>query len=91
MESREAENGSVGGVSGKTIAAVCIGSREPNGGQTDEGFFFDEPFNLIYHNLNNPEQIINNQINVRITDETNIPFVGLVHPVVLTLDLKTKN
>ena len=91
MESREAEDGSVGGVSGKTIAAVCIGKRQPDGATADEGFYFDEPFNLIYHNLNNPEQIINNQINVRITDEMNVPFVGLQHPVVLTLDLKTKN
>tara|TARA_R110000823_G_scaffold88944_7_gene197555 strand:+ start:1 stop:870 length:870 start_codon:yes stop_codon:yes gene_type:complete len=89
LESREAEDGIVGGVSGKTIAAVCIGSRAPNS-EVNEGFFFDEPFNLIYHELNNPEQIVNNQINLRITDEMNIPFVGLQHPVVITLDLKSK-
>ncbi len=86
LESREAQKENAGGVNGKTIASLCAGQEAPGG--TQEGFFYKEQFNIIYNKLHNPQTVNHNELNVRLTDEENNPFVGLQHPVVLTLDLK---
>ena len=86
LESREAQKENAGGVNGKTIASLCAGQEAPGG--TQEGFFYKEQFNIIYNKLHNPQTVNHNELNIRLTDEENNPFVGLTHPVILTLDLK---
>ena len=88
LESREAQSETAGGPNGKTIGVVCAGSSAPSTGVSEEGFYFKEQFNILYNNCRNPQTVNHNEINVRLTDEENQPFVGLVHPVILTIDIK---
>ena len=85
LESREGQTDTQGGPNGKTVGVACAGQPTPGG--SNEGFFYAESFNIIYNKCVNPQTVNHNELNVRLTDEMNQPFVGLVHPVVIHLDL----
>lgn len=85
LESREGQTDTAGGPNGKTVGIACAGQATPGG--ANEGFFYQESFNIIYNKCVNPQTVNHNELNVRLTDEMNQPFVGLVHPVVIHLDL----
>ena len=85
LESREGQTDTAGGPNGKTVGIACAGQPTPGG--ANEGFFYQESFNIIYNKCVNPQTVNHNELNVRLTDEMNQPFVGLVHPVVIHLDL----
>ena len=85
LESREGQTDTQGGPNGKTVGVACAGQPTPGGG--NEGFFYAESFNIIYNKCVNPQTVNHNELNVRLTDEMNQPFVGLIHPVVIHLDL----
>ena len=86
LESREAPNDPAGGANGKTVGVVCAGAEDPDG--KNEGFFYKEQFNIIYNRCKNKETVNHNELNIRLTDESNNPFKGAIHPVTITLDLK---
>ena len=85
LESREGQTDTAGGPNGKTVGVACAGQATPGG--NNEGFFYQESFNIIYNKCSNPQTVNHNELNVRLTDEMNQPFKGLVHPVVIHLDL----
>jgi len=85
LESREGQSDTAGGPNGKTIGVACAGQPTPGG--SNEGFFYAEQFNIIYNKCSNPQTVNHNELNVRLTDEMGFPFKGLVHPVVIHLDL----
>ena len=66
---------------------ICAGSESPQA-DGQEGFYYKEQFNLIYNRCDNPQTVNHNELSVRLTDEMNNPFVGIKHPVVLTIDIK---
>jgi hypothetical protein len=87
LESREGQSETQGGPNGKTIGVICAGSESPQA-DGQEGFYYKEQFNLIYNRCDNPQTVNHNELSVRLTDEMNNPFVGIKHPVVLTIDIK---
>jgi len=87
LESREGQSETQGGPNGKTIGVICAGAENPSD-TGNEGFFYKEQFNVLYNKCDNPQTVNHNELNVRLTDEMNNPFVGLKHPVILTVDLK---
>jgi len=78
IESREV------GVNGKTVAIVPLGDNS----NAHAGLFNNELFNIIYHNLKNPEPLMNNELAVRLTDYQNNIIKSLFHPVTITFDIR---
>jgi hypothetical protein len=78
IESREK------GVNGKTVAVVPLGDNS----NSHAGLFNNELFNIVYHKLENPEVLNNNELRVRLTDYQNNLLQNLYHPVTITLDLR---
>ena len=78
IESREV------GVNGKTVAVVPLGDNS----NSHTGLFNNELFNIIYHNLKNPEPLMNNELSVRLTDYKNNLLPSLFHPVTITFDIR---
>jgi hypothetical protein len=78
IESREV------GVNGKTVAVVPLGDNS----NAHAGLFNNELFNIIYHNLKNPDALMNNELSVRLTDYKNNLLPSLFHPVTITFDIK---
>jgi len=78
IESRE------DGVNGKTVAVVPLGDHS----NAHAGLFNNELFNIVYHNLKNPEALYNNELAVRLTDYKNNLLPSLFHPVTITFDIR---
>jgi hypothetical protein len=80
-----------GGVQ-KAVAIVPFGSREPGSAPAPkiDGQFFQEPYNILYHQLGNKQVENHNQINVRLTDAVGNLLTQLIHPTTITLDLRPK-
>ncbi len=72
------------GVNGKTVAVVPLGDNS----NAHTGLFNNELFNIIYHNLKNPEPLMNNELAVRLTDYKNNIVKSLFHPVTITFDIR---
>ena len=72
------------GVNGKTVAVVPLGDNS----NAHTGLFNNELFNIIYHNLKNPEVLMNNELAVRLTDYKNNIVKSLFHPVTITFDIR---
>jgi hypothetical protein len=72
------------GVNGKTVAVVPLGDNS----NAHAGLFNNELFNIIYHNLKNPEPLQNNELAVRLTDYKNNIIKSLFHPVTITFDIR---
>jgi len=72
------------GVNGKTVAVVPLGDNS----NAHAGLFNNELFNIIYHNLKNPEELLNNELSVRLTDYKNNLLPSLFHPVTITFDIR---
>ena len=72
------------GVNGKTVAVVPLGDNS----NSHAGLFNNELFNIIYHNLKNPEELLNNELSVRLTDYKNNLLPSLFHPVTITFDIR---
>lgn len=72
------------GVNGKTVAIVPLGDNS----NAHAGLFNNELFNIIYHNLKNPEPLMNNELAVRLTDYKNNIIKSLFHPVTITFDIR---
>jgi len=72
------------GVNGKTVAIVPLGDNS----NAHAGLFNNELFNIIYHNLRNPETLMNNELAVRLTDYKNNVVKSLFHPVTITFDIR---
>ena len=71
-------------VNGKTVAVVPLGDNS----NAHAGLFNNELFNIIYHNLKNPEPLQNNELAVRLTDYKNNIIKSLFHPVTITFDIR---
>lgn len=71
-------------VNGKTVAVVPLGDNS----NAHAGLFNNELFNIIYHNLKNPEPLQNNELAVRLTDYKNNIVKSLFHPVTITFDIR---
>ena len=78
IESREKNS------NGKTVAVVPLGDNS----NTASGLFNNELFNIVYHKLENPEPLSNNELSVRLTDFNSNTLVSLNHPVTITLDIR---
>ena len=72
------------GVNGKTVAVVPLGDNS----NAHAGLFNNELFNIIYHNLKNPEPLQNNELAVRLTDYKNNIIKSVFHPVTITFDVR---
>jgi len=72
------------GVNGKTVAVVPLGDNS----NAHAGLFNNELFNIIYHNLKNPEPLQNNELAVRLTDYKNNIIKSVFHPVTITFDIR---
>lgn len=81
-----------GGVQ-KAVGMVPYGARVPAETPAPrlDGEFFEEPYNILYHELGNPGVENHNQIQVRLTDATGNPLIQLLHPTTVTLDLRPKS
>ena len=78
IESREK------GSNGKTLAVVPLGDNS----NSASGLFNNELFNIIYHKLDNPEPLYNNELTVRLTDFNSNTLPSLKHPVTVTFDIR---
>ena len=78
IESREK------GSNGKTVAVVPLGDNT----NTASGLFNNELFNIVYHKLQNPEPLNNNELSVRLTDYQSNTLPSLKHPVTITFDIR---
>lgn len=78
IESREK------GSNGKTVAVVPLGDNT----NTASGLFNNELFNIVYHKLQNPEPLMNNELSVRMTDFNSNTLPSLRHPVTVTFDIR---
>lgn len=80
-----------GGVQ-KAIAAVPMGATAPTSTPTAQigGEFYWEPYNMLYHDLENKSVDNHNQLRVRLTDALGNPLKDLIHPTTLTLDLRPR-
>jgi len=78
IESREK------GSNGKTVAVVPLGDNT----NTATGLFNNELFNIVYHKLQNPEPLSNNEMSVRLTDFNSNTLPSLRHPVTITFDIR---
>tara|TARA_R110001606_G_scaffold330851_1_gene478579 strand:+ start:285 stop:2882 length:2598 start_codon:yes stop_codon:yes gene_type:complete len=80
-----------GGVQ-KAIAAVPMGATAPTTTPTAQisGEFYWEPYNMLYHDLENKSVDNHNQLRVRLTDALGNPLKDLIHPTTLTLDLRPR-
>ena len=78
IESREK------GSNGKTVAVVPLGDNT----NTASGLFNNELFNIVYHKLQNPEPLNNNELSVRLTDYQSNTLPSLKHPVTVTFDIR---
>ena len=47
-----------------------------------------ELFNIVYHKLQNPEPLSNNELSVRMTDFNSNTLPSLRHPVTVTFDIR---
>jgi hypothetical protein len=78
----------------KAVASLPMGAEMPqeDGTSADvvEGKFYKEPYNILYHTLENPGVENHNQLRVRITDPVGNPLTDLKHPTTITLDLRPK-
>lgn len=78
IESREK------GSNGKSVAIVPLGDNS----NTASGLFNNELFNIVYHKLQNPEALSNNELSVRLTDFNSNTLPSLKHPVTVTFDIR---
>ena len=78
IESREKNS------NGKTVAVVPLGDNS----NSHSGLFNNELFNIIYHKLENPEPLNNNELSVRLTDFNSNTLSSLRHPVTITFDVR---
>jgi len=78
IESREKNS------NGKTVAIVPLGDNS----NTVSGLFNNELFNIVYHKLQNPEPLSNNELSVRLTDFNSNTLPSLRHPVTITFDVR---
>ena len=78
IESREKNS------NGKTVAVVPLGDNT----NTASGLFNNELFNIVYHKLQNPEPLMNNELSVRMTDFNSNTLPSLRHPVTITFDIR---
>lgn len=78
IESREKNS------NGKTVAVVPLGDNT----NTASGLFNNELFNIVYHKLQNPEPLSNNELSVRMTDFNSNTLPSLRHPVTVTFDIR---
>lgn len=78
----------------KAIGTVPMGLTEPAFASGDpvkvDGSFYYEPYNMLYHRLENAGVENHNQLRVRITDATGNPILQLKHPTTITLDLRPR-
>jgi hypothetical protein len=82
-----------GGVQ-QAVAVLPYGTEQPQfqGGdvQKVDGTFYHQPYNLIYHKLENPQVENHNQLRVRMTDPVGNPISQLEHPTTLTFDVRPR-
>ena len=80
-----------GGVQ-KAIASLPMGATAPTDVPTAEidGEFYHEPYNMLYHDLDNKSVDNHNQLRIRLTDALGNPLKELKHPTTLTLDLRPR-
>ncbi len=78
----------------KAVASLPYGATEPQFESGDpvkvDGAFYYEPYNLLYHRLENGGVENHNQLRVRITDAVGRPIQQLLHPTTITLDLRPR-
>ncbi len=80
-----------GGVQ-KAIASLPLGAVAPTTTPTAQidGEFYHEPYNMLYHDLDNKSVDNHNQLRIRLTDALGNPLKELKHPTTLTLDLRPR-
>lgn len=78
----------------KAIASVPYGLTQPYFEAGDpvkvDGEFYYEPYNMLYHALDNAGVENHNQLRVRLTDAVGNPIKQLKHPTTLTVDLRPR-
>lgn len=76
-----------GGVQ-KVVGVIPYGN--PTGGAQDTGQFVDTKDYPIYHSLENQGVENHNQLRIRLTDSRGAPISNLVHPTIITLDIRPR-
>jgi hypothetical protein len=75
-----------GGVQ-KAIGSVPYGGESP---PHDEGEYYHENYNLIYHQLGNKQVENHNQLRVRLTNDVGGRLLLLKHPTTITIDVRPR-